>query len=178
MATNKEKPNKHQPGDETVKAAAAKELYLSLGPFRSHEKVAKLLGRNKGYVRLIEVWSSKYGWVDAARAHDEEHMKILGSQFKEAAQDAIDEMNERQAKLARELHDKAVKRLNELIDAGELWGRDAVALYKESGDRERLSKGASTERIEAKQEIDMDATVTIEARWGTSSLDANEENKE
>jgi hypothetical protein len=48
---------------ESTKAYAGFSEYLSMGPQRSTQAVAKKLGKSKA---LIERWCAKYGWVDTA----------------------------------------------------------------------------------------------------------------
>lgn len=56
-----------QPG-ETAVAFQAKRKYLEMGPGRSNAKVGQELGKVKD---LMDRWSKRWGWVEAARAWDD-----------------------------------------------------------------------------------------------------------
>ena len=72
--------------DESAKAFAAFELYCELGPHRSHERVRGEIGKRSGKkapdLRWIETWSSRFGWVERARAWDE-HQAALRAKARE-----------------------------------------------------------------------------------------------
>ena len=57
--------------DETDKAFAAFRIYRDLDAReRSIEKTREILGRDPGYTRWLETWSSKYDWVKRVHAYD------------------------------------------------------------------------------------------------------------
>jgi hypothetical protein len=69
--------------DEAARAFAAWTVYRDLGSDRSLRKAAEMLGKSEGYVGQLERWSSRFGWVDRARASDTEREMI--------ARQAVDE---------------------------------------------------------------------------------------
>lgn len=83
--------------DETSKSYRAFTQYLLLGPDRSLEELRKELDRKPSYLRWLEVWSSKYDWVDRATAYDAE----MGKQALEKNKGKVVESLERQAREAR-----------------------------------------------------------------------------
>lgn len=64
-------PWDRQPG-ESDKAFAAFCAYRDLGPDRTHEKTREKLGKNSGYLRVLEAWSGRFRWMDRAAAFDAE----------------------------------------------------------------------------------------------------------
>ena len=80
--------------EETRKAFACFEVYRNMLPIeRSLAKVRQKLGRKTGYIRQLEKWSSKYGWVRRAVEFDAytDSVRLAGRS------QAIEEMAERQA---------------------------------------------------------------------------------
>lgn len=53
---------------ETPKAAQAFAVYCALGPEGSLETTRQKLGKNSGYLRVLETWSARYGWVERRNA--------------------------------------------------------------------------------------------------------------
>lgn len=122
-----------KPRGESPEAAFAKEVYLSLGPERTLEKlVAELRVRKPGaytgtdttLLRHLKEWSARWSWVDTAKAHDRrEEEKIRG-----AATDALASMNAQQAELSALAHMRILGQINRLlmIDRAALRGVNEV----------------------------------------------------
>src|SRR4051794_38595149 len=55
---------------EPDKAWEAFVFYRDMGGTRSYEKVRQALGKGSGYVRQIEVWGTKWSWVERCYAFD------------------------------------------------------------------------------------------------------------
>lgn len=160
---------------ESPDAAVARVMYVEMGPERSHKKICELLGHPASYIRQIEEWSRKHGWVEKAKQHDIAQTKKLMRAKRTKTQEAIEKMDEYQAELAKGLHIKAVKRLSDLMELDNLHGRDAVALYKETAAIERIARGAATERIETESLNDEDHPIVIKAVFGPSILEEDED---
>lgn len=154
-------------GEESIEAARAKLLYIEMGDKRSLEKLCALLKRPEGYTRVLERWSSKYEWVKAARNHDLDLIQEEAKQHRAAITEAIDKLNKAQADVAFGLFVKTSKLLQKLIDTEQLYGRDAVALWKESAALQRLALGATSERLQVELSGNPAAPLVIETVWGT-----------
>ena len=57
--------------EETPKAYQARVEYIVAGPSRSLDKLRQKYARNTSYKRQLQVWSSRYDWVECARKYDE-----------------------------------------------------------------------------------------------------------
>lgn len=154
-------------GEESIEAARAKLLYIEMGDKRSLEKLCALLKRPEGYTRVLERWSSKYEWVKSAKNHDLDLIQEQAKQQRAALAEAIDKLNKAQAEVAFGLFVKTSKLLQTLIDKELLYGRDAVALWKESAALQRLALGATSERLQVELSGNPEAPLIIETVWGT-----------
>ena len=124
---------------ESSKAYEAFCIYRDLGVDRSIEKTAK--SRLKpGSFSWLRNWSSKYNWVERARAYDD----YLEREKRKEQEKAILEMVERHTKEAMALQQKALERLKSL-DPNELSTRDVLNYLMEAMKLERLSRGEPTE---------------------------------
>jgi len=88
------RPSWERQEEETRKAFACFEVYRNMLPIeRSLAKVRQKLGRKTGYIRQLEKWSSKYGWVRRAVEFDAytDSVRLAGRS------QALEEMAERQA---------------------------------------------------------------------------------
>jgi len=78
----------HMMEDESPKSYEAFEVYYILEPGeRSAKAVAHMMGRPEGYKKVLEVWSSKYQWVQRAKDHDAYQRKLKRDKVR-AAEDA------------------------------------------------------------------------------------------
>ena len=57
--------------EETPKAYQARVEYITAGRDRSLDKLRQKYARNTSYKRQLQVWSSRYDWVECARKYDE-----------------------------------------------------------------------------------------------------------
>ena len=98
--------------DETDTAYHRFSIYLKLGQKRSLEKVRQELGKTTAYKRQLELWSSKYSWVDRCRAYDE-HLVLKSLKNKEQILDRG---------MARLLNmmDKALDELESILDSSDV----------------------------------------------------------
>lgn len=124
---------------ESSKAYEAFCIYRDLGVDRSIEKTAKSRLKPGSYSWLRN-WSSKYNWVERARAYDD----YLEREKRKEQEKAILEMVERHTKEAMALQQKALERLKSL-DPNELSTRDVLNYLMEAMKLERLSRGEPTE---------------------------------
>lgn len=124
---------------ESSKAYEAFCIYRDLGVDRSIEKTAKSRLKPGSYSWLRN-WSSKYNWVERARAYDD----YLEREKRKEQEKAILEMVERHTKEAMALQQKALERLKSL-DPNELSTRDVLSYLMEAIKLERLSRGEPNE---------------------------------
>lgn len=134
-------PWERQPG-EPARAFAAFCLYRDMPAHeRSLRAVAERLsskgsGRGRRSTRPLERWSTRWRWVERARAWDDEQDRIA----REAQLRAVQEMRERHAREAMALQSKALERLRQM-DPAELSPRDVLWYFVEAAKLERLARG-------------------------------------
>lgn len=130
---------------ETPKSAHAFALYCEMGSERSLAKVAeKIYGKPTVNLRQIEQWSSKYHWVDRAKAYDREQA-ALRQQRKQAE---IEAMDQRHIVISKTLQVKMLKQIEELLQRERFGSQATVMALKYATDLERLAMGTVTERTE------------------------------
>lgn len=78
--------------NESSQAWGAFQVYRNLGTKRSLSNVVKELGRPKGYVKMLEVWSVKYGWVERCRYFDNYCDRIKSEAIQQARREEYFEM--------------------------------------------------------------------------------------
>ena len=143
--------------NEPDSAWEAFELYCTMGPgARSNANVGRTLGKSKA---LADRWSSKWGWVERARAYDM-HMADVVQKRLEAE---MGEMAVRHVKLGKNLQAVSGVVLQEWarrIQEGEVdlkdvpvqvlskITRDSALTAKTGVEIERLAVGESTEKVE------------------------------
>ncbi len=158
-------PFEQQPR-ESDKAFAAFSLYLSDGPQRSAESVAKKLAKS---AHLVRRWASKFDWVARVKAHAA-HLAIVEREATEALT---------RGKAAEWVSRQEAHREEEWKMRGELieLAREAIARWKKAPQRcgtlegiarlldlasklGRLSSGMATDRTEVSGELT--ATLKLE----------------
>lgn len=85
------KPWNKQKG-ESSKAFGAFRLYREMGAARSIPKVRDAMGKDSGYDRWLEKWSSKFDWVARSEAFDafeDEQKQAERQAAREAARDVL-----------------------------------------------------------------------------------------
>lgn len=134
-------PWERQPG-ESVRAYAAFCAYRDMPPGeRSLRALAARLGYEKaakaGRVPShIQRWSTRWRWVERARAWDDEQDR----RAREEQIRAVREMRERHAREAVALQQKALARLK-AMDPNELSPGDVLRYFIEAAKLERVSRG-------------------------------------
>lgn len=147
---------------ETDKAYAAFCIYRDLPPNERSLRAAaaKFYGKDKEKLRrppaTFEKWSTRWRWVERARAWDEEQDRLA----REAQLQAIKEMRERHAEQARYLQAKGIQALRDLA-AGKISAGDAIRLIIEGARLERISRGEP----ETIQETRSSWTDAVLAAW-------------
>lgn len=139
-----------QPG-ESLKAYTAFEVYLRLGAARTLERVRSEIG--KGSVpaaavpsqRWIEEWSSRWRWVERARAWDE-HEAHLRSQARERK---VIEAEER----IKDLSPEVVELLFEIASNEGALDSARVAASRDLLDRAQVGKRKQEDKIVATGEV-------------------------
>mgnify|MGYP001574482136 CR=1 FL=1 len=129
--------------EESSIAKAACEEYIALGPSRSLTKLCEALGRPPGYHRTLAEWSTRFGWVERAKAYDQEQLQ----RKRQARQEAIDDMNTRHAQIGITQQKNALGEIQRLITLGKFKDSALVQLLKIAADLERLARGATLDRI-------------------------------
>jgi len=142
-----------QPGEST-KAYAAFCAYRDLGPERSIEKAGQMLDKPRSKKWLGE-WSSKYHWVERARAYDD----YIEMKKRVEHEQAILEMAERQARIAMAFQEKIIERLQS-IDPAELTPTELARWFDVAAKIERLNRGEPTEI--GKQEVTLPQILEVE----------------
>lgn len=139
-----------QPG-ESSKAFHAFMLYRDMLPkARSLRKVGQKLAKTLPYLTHLKRWSSQYGWVARAQAHDD-HLAAVRA---EAQEEAIKEMAERQAKEGMILQEVGIQRFldkdGKPVSIG-MEDKDAIRAIDVGAKIERTARGQPTEIV--KEEI-------------------------
>lgn len=143
-------PWERMPG-ESARAYAAFCIYRDLGPQRSIAAVAERLPGVRAPRRAkrpLERWSSRWNWVERARAWDEEQERLA----RQEKARAVREMCERHARIAVAMLQKAVERLRSL-NPEDLEPLDVVKFIVEAAKLERLARGEPEQTLQAEQQI-------------------------
>lgn len=153
-------PVKKKPriGKESPKSAQAYQVYESLGPDRSFAKVVKYYQEynirdpsGKPYCPndgTLKEWSTSFGWVARAKAHDE---KIQAKEQKEI-EEQLERMNKEHALIGRTEALNTIQHVKKMRDEGRLGATAAVEYIKFMITLERLARGAVSERTEQIQQ--------------------------
>ena len=76
--------------EESGKAYHTFRLYLQAGTRRSLRNLTSVLGKDEGYVKQLEKWSSMYNWNARAGAWDAHVDKLIERQYIESALTMVD----------------------------------------------------------------------------------------
>lgn len=139
---------------ETAKAAAAFRDYCLMGSDRSLAKLAEMYHKNKSYVHQLARWSSQHHWQDRVKRYDEEEAE----KRRQKRRAELEAMDERHANMGRLNAMIAARRLNDLLESGEINASAAVSLLKVATELERLARGAATSRMEG------DVTIIVQPK--------------
>jgi hypothetical protein len=86
--------------DETTKAFEAWTIYRELGAQRSLKKTAELYYGTTSNVRQLQRWSSRFNWVERARASDVEREMLRRSAVEEYLASQAENRAEREGRIA------------------------------------------------------------------------------
>ena len=100
--------------DERSAAYDARVAYVTAGPGRSLASVGRTLGKS---TVLMERWSTKYGWVAAARQYDETLATLAARQHEQQYLAEVEAHRARYGVAGRALHAKALAALAQLDPA-------------------------------------------------------------
>jgi hypothetical protein len=134
---------------ETSVALAAFEEYALMGSARSLRKLADRLhargreGTKETIRRRLADWSREHGWQERVRLYDEN----VARENRAKRQAELEKMNTEHALLGRTQALRAVKHIQDLIEAKAFGSQASVQLFKFATDLERVARGASTEQI-------------------------------
>ena len=144
-------------------------LYVDLGPGRSLEALAAAIARNPDAaglrrapsLRSLYRWSAELRWQDRLADLEREARRRDAEQLLQS----LREMNERQAREGMLLQQRAVQRLQALVD-GELTPAESIRALAEGARLERLARGEVTDRtqIDRSQDVDLRSFSTAELR--------------
>jgi len=133
----------HRRPDETAKAFSAFILYRDMpAGERSLRKLGQNQGKTPSYIKYLQIWSSRYSWVDRATAYDDYLAQIKA----EAQERGIIEMAERQAQGGMDMQGKGIRRIRH-TPSGALEVRDAIRLVDVGAKIERTARGEPTEIV-------------------------------
>src|SRR5919112_2203610 len=85
---------------ESTKAFEAWTIYRELGAQRSLHKTAELYYGSTANVRQLERWSSRFNWVERARASDVEREMLRRSAVEEYIAGQAEDFAEREGRIA------------------------------------------------------------------------------
>lgn len=144
--------------DEGPEAWEAFRTYRDLGPGRTLDAARQKLGRESGYLRQVEEWSSLWSWVRRTVDYDR-HLDAI----RRAAQEAeVVKMAERQARdamniqaglrpLIEALAAKAAAAGHDLSDYTApglaMLIKEVMPAFKSAAELERLARGVETEHV-------------------------------
>ena len=135
---------------ETFKAFEAFVVYRDMEK-RSYKEVGQKLGKSK---TQIEKWARKYFWQERILAYID-YLDLLKRQL---AIKEIEEMNDRQVRIAKNLQIKAAQRLQDM-DLSELDGGDLIRFFITASELEREARGVLNNNI------NIVVPPTIEMAW-------------
>lgn len=134
---------------ESLKAFEAFELYCELGPHRSHERVRGEIGKRSGQkgpdLRWIETWSSRFAWVERARAWDE-HQAALRAKVREQRVIEAEE-------LLKDAAPDVVESMLSIVQDEEAQATARVSAGKDLLDRAGVGKRKQEDKISATGEV-------------------------
>jgi hypothetical protein len=133
--------------EESAKAYHAFRFYLHAGAYRSLGNVASVLGKDKGYVKQLEKWSSTYNWSAQTNAWDVHVGKLSERQYIENAL----AMADRHVQQACEIQEKIFEELMSL-DLAALKPSELIRLYEITVKIERESCKLKSEFVHDKKD--------------------------
>lgn len=133
--------------EESGKAYHAFSLYLHTGAYRSLENTTKALGKDKGYVKQLEKWSSTYNWKARVNAWDVYVGRLIERQSIENAL----AMADRHVQQARDIQEKTCEQLMSL-DLAVLKPSELLRLWEIAIKIERESCKLQSEFIHNKKD--------------------------
>lgn len=141
---------------EPPRAFEAFGAYRMLGPGRSIQATAKLLGKHIG---TLQPWSTRWGWVERVAAWDDEADRLLRERDLVERAEAIRQMHENHATLGRAFTTVSAQALSEYGGEtptakkrmGELAPADLARFAEVGAKLELRARGEATERIDVKE---------------------------
>jgi hypothetical protein len=158
-----------QQSKESDKAFAAFSLYLSLGPQRSTEAVAKQLAKSR---QLIRHWSAHWRWTERVTAHAG-HLATVEREAVEAlARSKAAGWLTRQQELRErewEMHEKCIaaarRALTVFMEREKVFANlaEIARILEVASKLGRMASGLATETVEHTGEVDLNFRLEIEA---------------
>ena len=134
--------------EEPGKAYYAFRFYLNAGPYRSLQNVTNVLGKDKGYVKQLEKWSSTYNWRARANAWDVHTQKLMERQYIEN----VLTMTDRHIQQSHYIQKKVYEQLMSL-DLTALKPSELIRLYDITVKVERESCKLKSEFVHNKKDV-------------------------
>lgn len=132
--------------EESGKAYYAFCFYLNAGPNRSLQSVTNVLGKDKGYVKQLEKWSSMYNWRARVNAWDVHTQKFMERQYI----DSMLTMTDRHIQQSHYIQKKVYEQLMSL-DLTALKPSELIRLYDITVKVERESCKLKSEFVQNKK---------------------------
>ena len=161
---------------ESDKAFAAFSLYLSLGPERSTDAVARKLAKS---AQLIRRWSAKYAWTDRVGAHGAYLATVEREAIAAVARGKAAEWGKREQQLREtewEMHEKCIAAAKRGLDAymerEKLYANlaDIARMLEIASKLGRLATGLGTDGEHGKGDdlpgLRVEVTVALEKIYG------------
>jgi hypothetical protein len=133
--------------EEPGKAYHAFRLYLHAGAYRSLRNVTSAIGKDRGYEKQLEKWSSMYNWNTRANAWDVHVGQLIERQYIENVLAIVD----RHVQQARDIQEKACEQLMSL-DLAALKPSELIRLYDIAVNIERDSCKLESEFVHNKKD--------------------------
>lgn len=133
--------------DESKQSYDAFEIYLNLGISRTGKATSIKVNKS---ISLISRWSSKYNWIERARAWDNHNTKL----FQESYDNATVEIAKRHARLGKTLQGIGMSHVDRIQKEGEeIDFRTATSTVKMGFDMERIAMGQATQVVSGKMNM-------------------------
>lgn len=140
---------RQMPKTESFKAKEAYRLYAALGPDRSIPKMIEVHPKYAKRKAQLLLWSSAFGWVERAKAYDEDQSRLR----QKRRQVELDKMDEEHALIGRTHVLRAIGLIQRHIEHEETTLSNAIQLLKIASELERLARGAVTQRTEGELHV-------------------------
>ena len=157
---------------ETPKQYALFCVYRDLGWQRSIRKAILKSGRTLKYIRVAEVWSSKYHWVERANQYD----SYVDEQIRKQNEQDLIEMRKRHITQSMIMQKNVIERMQN-TNPSELSVSDCTKMFDVAVKVERLARGCddNSQKVEVQNNIQADVVKDITDKLSRLSVPELEE---